>query len=207
MYCPLVGRSRQPRMCISVDLPDPEGPVTATNSPGSTSKSAPRSARTVTSPTTYVLTRFLTEITGAMVMMPCFAAARPAPIPWWTAAADSCSVCRSLAAAPAATATAPTGTAASRLSALRAHQRVVLLLILIGVPLLESGGHAGHNFGVGRHFGLVQDFRERTVAHAEAQPQHLQLLVLVLPRGAAGLLNLNRGEQRVDGGGARRHRP
>ena len=48
---PLVGRSRQPRMCISVDLPDPDGPVTATNSPVSTSRSAPRSARTVTSPT------------------------------------------------------------------------------------------------------------------------------------------------------------
>ena len=26
MYWPLVGRSRQPRMCISVDLPDPDGP-------------------------------------------------------------------------------------------------------------------------------------------------------------------------------------
>ena len=54
-------------MCISVDLPEPEGPVTATNSPGSTSKSHPRSARTVTSPTTYVLARFLTDMTGGMV--------------------------------------------------------------------------------------------------------------------------------------------
>ena len=32
-YWPEVGRSRQPRMCISVDLPEPDGPVTATNSP------------------------------------------------------------------------------------------------------------------------------------------------------------------------------
>ncbi len=29
---PLVGTSRQPRMFISVDLPEPDGPVTATNS-------------------------------------------------------------------------------------------------------------------------------------------------------------------------------
>ena len=34
-------------MCMNVDLPDPDGPVTATNSPASTSRSAPRSARTV----------------------------------------------------------------------------------------------------------------------------------------------------------------
>ena len=34
-------------MCMNVDLPEPDGPVTATNSPGSTSRFAPRSARTV----------------------------------------------------------------------------------------------------------------------------------------------------------------
>ncbi len=36
---------------MSVDLPEPDGPVIATNSPFSTSMLAPRSARTVTSPT------------------------------------------------------------------------------------------------------------------------------------------------------------
>ena len=35
MYVPDVGRSRQPRMFISVDLPEPEVPMMATNSPGS----------------------------------------------------------------------------------------------------------------------------------------------------------------------------
>ena len=35
--CPHVGRSRQPRRCMNVDLPEPDGPVSATNSPGSTS--------------------------------------------------------------------------------------------------------------------------------------------------------------------------
>src|SRR5207342_2985644 len=50
-------------MCMNVDLPDPEGPVTARNSPRSTSRFTPRNARTSTSPTTYVLTRFLTEMT------------------------------------------------------------------------------------------------------------------------------------------------
>ena len=37
-------RSRQPRMFMAVDLPDPLGPMTATNSPGSTSKLTPASA-------------------------------------------------------------------------------------------------------------------------------------------------------------------
>src|SRR5262249_34504385 len=50
-YWPLVGRSRQPTMCMNVDLPDPDGPVTHTNSPGWTSSEAPRSAFTSMSPT------------------------------------------------------------------------------------------------------------------------------------------------------------
>ena len=49
---PRLGRSRQPRMCMNVDLPDPEGPVTARNSPASMSSETPRSAWTLTSPTT-----------------------------------------------------------------------------------------------------------------------------------------------------------
>jgi hypothetical protein len=36
---------------MKVDLPEPEGPVTHTNSPGSTSSYTPRSARTTWSPT------------------------------------------------------------------------------------------------------------------------------------------------------------
>src|SRR4051812_10090093 len=75
MYVPLVGRSRHPRMCISVDLPEPDGPVTATNSPASTSRFAPRSARTVTSPTWYVLTRSRIEITGMSCSLPSASAA------------------------------------------------------------------------------------------------------------------------------------
>src|SRR5438309_2292330 len=62
-YCPAVGRSRQPTMCMNVDLPDPDGPVTARNSPRWTSRFTPRSARTSTSPTMYVFTRFLTAMT------------------------------------------------------------------------------------------------------------------------------------------------
>src|SRR4051794_36701666 len=53
-------------MCMKVDLPEPDGPVTARNSPRSTSRLTPRSAFTSTSPTTYVLTRFLTEITASI---------------------------------------------------------------------------------------------------------------------------------------------
>src|SRR5712691_5672969 len=65
-YWPDVGRSRHPTMCMKVDLPEPDGPVTARNSPRWTSRFTPRSAFTSTSPTTYVLTRFLTAMTTAM---------------------------------------------------------------------------------------------------------------------------------------------
>ena len=64
-------------MCMNVDLPDPDGPVTARNSPRSTSRSTPRNARTSTSPTTYVLTRFLTEMTVGMNLP---ASSRPAAL-------------------------------------------------------------------------------------------------------------------------------
>src|SRR5437870_3629240 len=67
-YWPEVGRSRQPTMCMKVDFPDPDGPVTARNSPRSTSRFTPRNALTSTSPTTYVLMRFLTEMTVGIVV-------------------------------------------------------------------------------------------------------------------------------------------
>src|SRR5262245_18235806 len=62
-YWPDVGRSRQPMMCMNVDLPEQDGPVTERNSPRCTSRLTPRSARTSTSPTTYVLIRLLPAIT------------------------------------------------------------------------------------------------------------------------------------------------
>ena len=43
---PPVGRWRAPTMFINVDLPDPDGPTTTTNSPSSTRRSTPSSART-----------------------------------------------------------------------------------------------------------------------------------------------------------------
>ena len=43
-YEPRLSVSRQPRMFISVDLPEPDGPMTATYSPGSIRRSTPRSA-------------------------------------------------------------------------------------------------------------------------------------------------------------------
>jgi len=39
-----VGTSKQPRMFIVVDLPDPDGPITATKSPAAMSRSTPLSA-------------------------------------------------------------------------------------------------------------------------------------------------------------------
>src|SRR5439155_25232238 len=67
-------------MCIKVDLPEPDGPVTARNSPRSTSRFTPRSARTSTSPTTYVLTRFLTEMTWGIELPAAAAALKPAEV-------------------------------------------------------------------------------------------------------------------------------
>ena len=47
---PLVGTSSAARMCISVDLPEPDGPITATSSPGFTCSETPRNASTAVSP-------------------------------------------------------------------------------------------------------------------------------------------------------------
>src|SRR5258708_10515534 len=49
-YLPEVGVSRQPRICIRVDLPEPEGPMMETNSPRPMATSTPRSACTAFSP-------------------------------------------------------------------------------------------------------------------------------------------------------------
>src|SRR5436190_4396467 len=45
MISPEVGLSRQPTRLTSVDLPDPEGPITAIHSPGSTRREKSSSAR------------------------------------------------------------------------------------------------------------------------------------------------------------------
>ncbi len=47
---PDVGRSSPARMCMSVDLPDPDGPMTAANWPAGTSSETPFSASTAASP-------------------------------------------------------------------------------------------------------------------------------------------------------------
>ena len=49
---PLVGLSRQPTRFMNVLLPEPDEPITATNSPGWIDSVTPRSAGTVTSPIT-----------------------------------------------------------------------------------------------------------------------------------------------------------
>ncbi len=43
---PAVGLSRVPIRCSSVDLPDPDGPATATSSPAATTRLTRSSART-----------------------------------------------------------------------------------------------------------------------------------------------------------------
>ena len=49
-YVPLLGTSRQPKMCMSVDFPDPEGPMTATYSPSPMDRETPRRAATANAP-------------------------------------------------------------------------------------------------------------------------------------------------------------
>ena len=47
---PLSGRSRPARMCMSVDLPEPDGPITAVRRWRSISSDTPRNACTAASP-------------------------------------------------------------------------------------------------------------------------------------------------------------
>ena len=47
---PEVGLSSPARMCMSVDLPEPEGPMTAVSCPVGTSSETPRRALTAVSP-------------------------------------------------------------------------------------------------------------------------------------------------------------
>ncbi len=47
---PVSGRSSRPIMCSSVDLPEPDAPMSDTNSPSLISIDTPRNARTVVSP-------------------------------------------------------------------------------------------------------------------------------------------------------------
>src|SRR6476620_5209902 len=55
---PDVGLSSPPSRCSIVDLPQPDGPMIATNSPFSTSMDTPRSAGTSILPIMYDLVRF-----------------------------------------------------------------------------------------------------------------------------------------------------
>ena len=54
-------------MCISVDLPEPDGPMTAVSAPGATSTETPRSASTAVSPSPYRRVRSLATTTGCSV--------------------------------------------------------------------------------------------------------------------------------------------
>ncbi len=47
---PLVGRSSPARMCISVDFPEPDGPMIALKPPAANATLTPSSARTSASP-------------------------------------------------------------------------------------------------------------------------------------------------------------
>src|SRR5581483_2569447 len=68
-YVPDVGRSRQPRRFISVDLPEPDGPMIATYSPRAMVKVTPRSARTKTVPSAYVFVTSRTSIAAMPLLI------------------------------------------------------------------------------------------------------------------------------------------
>src|SRR4051794_28015917 len=158
MYCPLDGRSRQPMMCMNVDLPDPDGPVTATNSPRYTSSDAPRSARTSTSPTWYVLVRSRTEMTSSFMV--------------------------SLPSAVAASAES----AGSARPALRSHERITRVAGGARTcRRLGAGDHGGDDFGVRLQLVRIEDLGVGAVRDAEPQVDRLQLLVHVEPCAATAL--------------------
>src|SRR5690606_1364064 len=62
---PDVGSITAPRHLSRVLLPDPEGPIRPTTSPGATYMSTPRSAWTAVSPSPEVLTRFSMRMPSA----------------------------------------------------------------------------------------------------------------------------------------------
>ena len=86
---PSSGTSRPATMLSSVDLPQPDGPITATNSPRPISRSAPRSARTGAVSCSNVRNTWLTlddEIVGSgLIVERCFAD-RHVAVSWVAAA-------------------------------------------------------------------------------------------------------------------------
>ena len=68
MYSPPVGLSRQPIRFMNVDLPEPDGPMTATNSFFCMDTVTPRSAATICSPTRYSFTRSVVRISASVML-------------------------------------------------------------------------------------------------------------------------------------------
>ncbi len=66
---PPVGLSSAASRCMSVDLPEPDGPMTATSSPGVTESVTPRSASTAASPSPYRRVRLVARTTAPFVFM------------------------------------------------------------------------------------------------------------------------------------------
>jgi len=54
-------------MCSSVDFPDPDGPITATSSPGATDSETPRRASTAVSPSPYRRVTSMADTSGGSV--------------------------------------------------------------------------------------------------------------------------------------------
>ena len=63
-----MGVSKQPKMFIQVLLPDPLGPITATNSPGKTRRATPRRASMAALPVPYTLVTPLSSMSGSAVV-------------------------------------------------------------------------------------------------------------------------------------------
>ncbi len=64
---PSVGRSSRPAACSKLDLPEPDGPIRPTTSPGKTSRSTPFSTSNSPSPVTYVRRIPLRLRTGSLI--------------------------------------------------------------------------------------------------------------------------------------------
>src|SRR5438477_8987058 len=108
---PRDGTSRQPTMFMSVDLPDPEGPMMATNSPRSTRRSTAVRAVTSSLPLPYVLPTEWRSMTGVEALVVCISVSP------WSSLRGSLSAPAAEAAAAGSAEAAPAEAAATAESA------------------------------------------------------------------------------------------
>ena len=167
-------------MCMNVDLPDPDGPVTATNSPAINLERRSTKRANVHVADVVGLRQILDgndDVFHRRSRVSLYHASRPRPPP-------------------------PPGSG----STLWSHQRIAGLVrarTLLCSTRFEAGHDVGDDLGSLLYFVGIEHLGPRAVRDSEAQVDRLELLVDVEPCAAAGLDRRKRAEQRIDGRGVR----